>query len=395
MSITKLGNIMTFINGKAYNAKNWKKLGYPIIRIQNLNNCDSEFNYFQGDLNKQVVVDSGDLLFSWSGSIGTSFGPHIWERERGVLNQHIFKIKFDDEKACKKYLFYGLLELTKEIENSAHGGVGLVHIKKSDLINFEIQFPQLKKQKNITSILEKADNLRKKCQKVEKALNILSQSIFIEVFGDPIVNDKNWNIITINEVCHKITDGTHKTPIYVESGVKFLSAKNISKKIIDWNNTKFITEIEHKNLIKRCNPEIGDILLAKSGTIGVAALVDQDIEFSLFESAALLKYKRDIISGSFLLHYLNCESIKEIYNKKTKGNTIKHLHLTDIRSLPLIVPPLNVQKEFEERIKKVDKLIFLNNQRMRKVDYLFNALLKNCFKGNLEPFSLSKEKDNV
>jgi type I restriction enzyme, S subunit len=88
----KLGELFAFKNGRGFGKEEWTTSGLPIIRIQNLNSPDASFNYFSGEYSSDILVEEGDLLFSWSGTVGSSFGPHIWNREPGLLNQHIFKI---------------------------------------------------------------------------------------------------------------------------------------------------------------------------------------------------------------------------------------------------------------------------------------------------------------
>lgn len=135
----KLGQLATFINGSAFRPSDWGNLGLPIIRIQNLNGS-SDFNYYTGRRVKCVPVEPGDLLFSWSGSIGTSFGAHRWSGQAGVLNQHIFKVVPAD--GVNPGLLYHVLRFaTSRLEQMAHGGAGLVHIKKSVLVDFEVKLP--------------------------------------------------------------------------------------------------------------------------------------------------------------------------------------------------------------------------------------------------------------
>ena len=162
-----------------------------------------------------------------------------------------------------------------------------------------------------------------------------------------------------------------------------MSAKNISSREIDWDNTKFISKEEQLELVKRCNPEVGDILLAKSGTIGIAAVVDRDMEFSLFESAALIKYNRCSLNGEFLLSLLNSESIKQLYAKNTKGNSIKHLHLVDIRGLDIPIPPMKVQEKFSRKLISMLKYRSIIRSLWCEHESNFNSLMQKAFRGEL------------
>ena len=108
----RLGDLFTFKNGRAFKKEEWSKSGLPIIRIQNLNNENASFNYFSGEYSKDIVVEPGDLLFSWSGTVGSSFGSHLWNREVGVLNQHIFKVGLS-ANIGKRYALYALRYITE------------------------------------------------------------------------------------------------------------------------------------------------------------------------------------------------------------------------------------------------------------------------------------------
>ncbi len=154
-NLTPLGEVFDFKNGRSFKKTEWCESGLPIIRIQNLNDVNALFNYFEGDYDSAIEVNANDLLFSWSGTVGSSFGAHIWQREKGVLNQHIFKLKKKKE-IDTRYAFYCLKNITKLIENSVVGAVGLVHITKKNLIEFEIPLPPLKEQKRIVIKLDAA-----------------------------------------------------------------------------------------------------------------------------------------------------------------------------------------------------------------------------------------------
>ena len=151
--MVKLGDIFDFKNGRAFKKEEWNLVGLPIVRIQNLNDFKATYNYFNGEYDKAIEINEGDLLFSWSGTVGTSFGPHLWSRERGLLNQHIYKLNFN-KNIIKEYAYYALLAITKEIEKSVNGAVGLVHVTKKSLNEFRIPLPSIQKQQKIVAKLD-------------------------------------------------------------------------------------------------------------------------------------------------------------------------------------------------------------------------------------------------
>ena len=157
-----IGEVCNLINGRAFKPQDWKRAdsgGLPIVRIQNLNAPDSEFNYYTGEVDDRHLINQGQLLFSWSGSRGTSFGAHTWNGGKAILNQHIFKVEFDQIMATKMYLLYALNKAVTEVEQNLHGGVGLVHITKGNLEKIQIPLPPLATQQDIVAEIEAEQSL--------------------------------------------------------------------------------------------------------------------------------------------------------------------------------------------------------------------------------------------
>lgn len=383
MKSVRFGDLCKLQNGRAFKPEEWSEEGTPIVRIQNLNDETKPFNYCNFDVEKRFWINSGDLLFSWSGTPGTSFGAFFWNRGKGFLNQHIFRVDVKEELVDKHYLRYALNSLIVKIIDQAHGGVGLKHITKAKLEEVQIPLPSLAEQCRIASILHQADELRQKRQQAIEKLDQLLQATFIDMFGDPISNPKNWNKCLLEKVTHKITDGTHKTPTYMSSGIEFLSAKDIKKGRIVWNTNKYISEQEHSQLIKRCNPEIGDVVLAKSGSLGSVAIIDRSHQFSLFESLCLIKHDRQQIDAIFLTSMLRSPSMLSHLLGKNKGIAIKHLHLVDIRELEILLPPIELQLEFSSKIRSIDRLIGIHLSSLEYIESLFKSLQNQAFNGTL------------
>lgn len=156
VEMVEIGTVCNLINGRAFKPEDWEDKasgGLPIIRIQNLNNPNSDFNYYSGKVKDDILIKNGDLLFSWSGSRGTSFGAHIWYGQDAILNQHIFKV-VHKENISRYYLYHALNDAVKEIEQNLHGGVGLVHITKGNLEKIKIPIPKIGDQLKIVSEIQ-------------------------------------------------------------------------------------------------------------------------------------------------------------------------------------------------------------------------------------------------
>lgn len=133
---TKVGKICDLINGHAFKPNEWSSQGLPIIRIQNLNNLNKDFNYCDFEVEEKYFVNNGQLLFAWSGTPGTSFGAHIWNRGKAVLNQHIFKIEINESCINKIFFMHMINRNIGEYIRKAHGTAGL---RISPKINLRFQ----------------------------------------------------------------------------------------------------------------------------------------------------------------------------------------------------------------------------------------------------------------
>jgi type I restriction enzyme, S subunit len=158
--VLQLRDVCTLINGRGFKPYEWRDAasGLPIIRIQNLNGSD-DFNYYDGAFHPKILVEDGQLLFAWSGSRGTSFGPHIWHGSRGVLNYHTWKVVPNDRYVDACFLLHALRHLTAYIEEKAHGASALVHTQKWEMEGLHLALPPLPEQRAIAAALSDVDAL--------------------------------------------------------------------------------------------------------------------------------------------------------------------------------------------------------------------------------------------
>jgi len=374
----ELGSIARYINGRAFKPKEWGKTGLPIIRIQNLNDPQKDFNYFDGEYAQDHYVDNGDILISWSASLGV----YVWDRGPALVNQHIFKVLLDESLVDKKYFIYAVQTILEEMKSRVHGST-MKHIVKSDFLSLRIPIPPLRVQRGIADILDRGRRLQCIRKEANQLTNKVFHSVFLKMFGDLSTNPHGWQMGRLEDICYRITDGTHKTPKYVSDGVPFLSVKNITSGYLNFSDSKFITKEEQAEITKRCKPEKGDILYTKVGTIGIASVIDTDREFSIFVSIALLKPKHDIINSVYLKWMLNSSFVKNQAKRRVKGIGVPDLHLIEIKDFGVAVPPLSKQEEFARFVAKVESFRQRQMQSTQQVHELFESLMYKAFKGQL------------
>lgn len=173
---------------------------------------------------------------------------------------------------------------------------------------------------------------------------------------EPFNIPASWEWCRLGDICFVITDGAHHTPQYQDTGVPFLSVKDVSGGTIDFSNTRHISESAHRELCKRCNPEFGDILLTKVGTTGIAVTVDEEKEFSIFVSLALLKFSHENLDRHFLRLLINSPFVKQQSADNTQGIGNKNLVLRLINLFSIPIPPLAEQRRI---VAKVNDLMGL------------------------------------
>jgi type I restriction enzyme S subunit len=191
-------------------------------------------------------------------------------------------------------------------------------------------------------------------------------------------------VVRLQEVATRITDGVHLKPNYVATGVPFISVKNITTGVLNFNGCKFISREDHERFTKRCKPECLDILYTKVGaTYGRPALVDTATEFSIYVSVCLIKPIHEIIDSHFLATTLGTPAIKRQADRSIKGIGVPDLHLDQIQKFVLPLPPLPQQKEFAKRSTEIQGLGGEQGASRRRLEDLFQSLLHRAFRGEL------------
>lgn len=384
--IVRITDVCDFQGGTQPPKSVWKKEledGYVrMLQIRDFTQPDKD-NVEYVPLKKTLkTCESNDILI---GRYGASIGK-ICTGLSGAYNVALIKTIPNKDKISKDYLLHLLKGNTfQNFILNVGSRAAQAGFNKHDLEGFSFSLPPLDQQNRIAKILDLADAYRQKTKALIQKYDDLTQSLFLDMFGDPVRNPRGWDEKLLSEVCLKITDGTHHSPEPQKSGIPYVTAKHVKPFVLDfYSKPTFVNKEAHEEIYKRCTPEAGDILYIKDGaTTGVACVNTLDTPFSMLSSLALLKLGNRI-NNHFLCHWLNHSGIKhKLISQFMSGAAIKRYTLKKINSFKLMVPSIELQNQFAERVKAIEVQKSLAEKELEKANELFQSLLQKAFKGEL------------
>lgn len=277
-----------------------------------------------------------------------------------------------------KYL-YCFLSGKTEFLNSLGRGATFKEISKTIVENIEIPLPELAVQRRISLQFEHIRALIRQYREQLYYLDQLVKSRFVEMFGDMESNPKKWRESTVGQECYYIKDGPHKSPPYVDEGIPFISTRNVvNGDGIDWSTAKYISEVDYLECIKKCKPEKGNILYSKGGTTGIAKLIETDRRFANWVHVAVLKFGEQL-NGKFFERMLNMNYCYQQSQRLTKGIANRDFVLSAIAQVKIFVPPIGLQKQYEEFVRQTDKSKAEIQNALNELEILKKSLMQQYF----------------
>lgn len=392
--------------------------GTEVLRSTNIQND----NWVFSDVAKRKITKNqfkkywlkeGDILVTKSSGSKFHIGKAAYvtkevEDRKAIFANFMQRIRLNSFFSPKFAFFYitssqGKKQLLKRSTTTT----GLRNLRKKDFDNLILPLPPLEEQKKIAGVLSAVQDAIEKTEAVIQATKDLKKSMMKHLFtyGPVPLSEKEnvplketeigmipeeCRIVKLNDLAKKITDGAHKTPTYTENGIPFLRVLDIQQENINWSKTKKIPYEEHNDLIKRCKPEEGDILLSKNGTIGVTKVVDWNKKFSIFVSLCLIKPIHELVNNRYLSYYLSSTGLEQI-KKRTKRMTVTNLHLVEIRTLLIPIFTLSKQKKIVDILSSLDNKIQGEENKKKALEDLFNSLLHNLMTAKIRVNDLDLE----
>lgn len=330
--------VLTIINGKNQSAVVDENGEYPIYGSGGImgyaNNWLCPGNCViigrKGNINKPIFVETK----FWN--VDTAFG-----------------LNANKEYLLPKFLYYFCLDYNFERHNKA---VTIPSLTKADLLKIDIPLPPKSTQLAIVSELDKINELIRLKKEQLKDFDNLAQSLFYEMFGDPVENEKGWEVKMLGDVCTDITDGDHMPPPKSEYGIPFITISDIDKesRSLNFENTYYVPIDYYNKLKENRKARIGDLLYTVTGSYGIPVIVKTDKQFCFQRHIALLRPNIEILSTIFLYYWMLNDGVKFMADKVAKGIAQKTVGLNSIRKFSCILPPLPLQHLFTHRIELIE-----------------------------------------
>ncbi|WP_025118632.1 restriction endonuclease subunit S [Bacillus sp. H1m] len=326
-----------------------------------------------------VIGMEGDVILSVKGTVGQFF---VLSEKEVHLSRQVMALRVKDG-FLSEYVRYFLAYYIEKLKRKAKGMIP--GITREDILFAEIPKFSLDKQKEIVNILEKSQSLIDKRKTQIALLFDLTQSVFLDMFGDLIYNSKGWNEYAIEDVCTEIVDCVNRTAPVVDHKTEFMMIRtsNIKQGYIDTNSTDFVNEETYQKWTRRLVPKQGDILFTREAPLGEVGLLRSDEK--VFLGQRIMHYRPDdaIINPYYLMFHLLDRSIGKQINQLASGSTVKHLSVNDCKKFKIKLPPIELQKQFENTIRRTEKQIEISQELLSNYENMFSSLLQRAFKGEL------------
>jgi type I restriction enzyme, S subunit len=402
----ELGDCFSILKSGLSRRLSHSDIGMPVIRSGNIGEKHTIFNdvkfwYIndpQGSDTSNYILDSGDILINFINSKSQIGKTCIF---RNSINRDcIYTTNILRAKPSKRVTSDFLYFLTKTdqydiyIQSITKPAVNQASFTTKEFRNHQVLLPPLPEQQKIAKILTSVDTVIEKTEaQINKLQNLkkgMMQELLTKGIGHTEFKDspvgripKGWEIVNLEKISTKITDGEHQTPKRSNDGIYLLSARNVRDGFIDVRNVDYIQTEVYEKLSKRVLPKENDILISCSGTIGRTALVPKDFYFSIVRSVAIVQPKHNVVDATFLAHQIASPLVQEQIKKSLSQLAQANLFQAPIKALKVVMPKMLEQKKIGQIVTAVDKKINNASSLLKKQQSLKKALMQDLLTGKV------------
>lgn len=376
--------LCALVNGRGFKPFEWDIRGYPIIRIQNLNGSD-DFNYFSGRFDPKILVGPGQLLFAWSGSRGTSFGPHFWHGPTAVLNYHTWKVVTFDKKVDADFFFHALRHITGDIEDAAHGASALVHTQKREMETYLVSVPQsIQEQQAIAAALSDVDALiavldaliaKKRDIKQAAMQQLLTGKTRLPGFTG------EWATKQLGDIANVVGGGTPKSsvPEYWDGGVPWCTPTDITATLGKYLSVtaRTISPEGLKSSAARLLP-VGALLLCTRATIGEIRIAGNPVCTNQGFKSLIC----NPTANNEFIYYKLSQMTPDLI-EKSSGSTFLEISKKDVVGLEIRLPSIEEQSAIAEILSELDAELAALEAKRDKTRALKAGMMQELLTGRI------------
>lgn len=371
----RLGDLATYVNGYAFKPSDWGETGLPIIRIQDLTGNSYQLNRYEGEYPDRIEVNNGDVLISWSASLGV----YVWQRGKALLNQHIFKVVFDKLPIDKEYFVFAVKHKLAEMESKTHGAT-MKHIVKKDFDSTTIPYPEIEKQVRIAERLHRISSLIVKQQEQLLLLDQLVKSRFVELFGVYPLNPKGWETATIRDIVTDVRYGSSR-PAVDGGKYPYLRMNNITYGgELDLTDTKRIDIPD--NELDKCTVRRGDVLFNRTNSkelVGKTCVYNRN-EMMVLAGFVIRVRVTERILPEFLSAFLNTDFSKRMLLGMCKAAIGQaNINAQEMQDIGIYLPPTELQRQFVQFKEQTDKSKLAVQKGLQELEILKKSLMQQYF----------------
>ena len=377
---TTLGEVATYINGFAFKPEDRGDTGLPIIRIQDLTGNSYDLGYYNGNYPERIEINDGDVLISWSASLGV----YIWERGKALLNQHIFKVVFDKKPIDRDYFVYAVRYALDSMSSKTHGAT-MKHIIKKDFDATVIPYPPIKVQQEVADRLSKVEKVISYHNKQIALLDDLIKARFLEMFGDPVRNPKGWDTYLLDECLERIDNGksfvcSDKPRKGNNPAVLKLSAATYGDYRPDENKAL----LDEEQFVPGAEVHTGDLLFTRKNTpelVGMAAYVHETPQKLMMPDLIFRLVTNEKMNPVFLWQLINCKEFRTVIQGISGGSakSMSNISKERLGRISVICPPRQIQDQLVPFITQIDKSKDASKKSLAETQTLFDSLMQQYF----------------
>ena len=367
--------------------------GYPITRIETTAN--DRFNRdrmgYAGitDIEKyeSYILQDGDLLMSHINSVQYLGRTVLYEKqgiEKIIHGMNLLGLKARRDiiiPAYARYCFYSY-SFRQQIGRITKKSVNQASFAVADLKKIKIKVPDLSEQSRVVDILNRLNQVIEDRQQELQKLDDLTKARFVEMFGDLMINDKEWQQAKISDICVEIVDCINKTAptVEYETEYKMLRTTNVKNGDVNITEVKYVKREEFEKWTRRSVPRNGDVLLTREAPMGQVGIL-QGVKNDVFLGQRLVSYRCNFVkmNSVFLTYQMMSKYFQNQIEKTGKGSTVKHIPVPVCTEFEVFVPPIELQKQFADFVNQVDKSKVEVQKALDETQKLFDSLMQQYF----------------